>query len=251
MAAVLDHCAQPPPQHAQTARVRHIIDGDTLILSDGRPVRLLGINTPELGKNGHPDQPLARAARQALQQLLPPQSRVTLITGKQPRDRYHRTLAHLYDKQGRSIEQQLLRQGMAFQITIPPNLEQRDCLRQAERYARQRRLGVWAEATYRALPAARLSPRQQGFQRVTGRITRTGRGRNNLQLELDNRLFVLIRQNDLHYFDPERLLGLLGRDVEVRGWIVARTLSAKQRKRGFKPFLLSLRHPDALSIQDE
>ena len=32
--------------------VQRVVDGDTLRLSDGRNVRMIGLNTPELGKKG-------------------------------------------------------------------------------------------------------------------------------------------------------------------------------------------------------
>ena len=36
----------------ETATVRHVVDGDSVILTDGRQIRLIGINAPELGRDG-------------------------------------------------------------------------------------------------------------------------------------------------------------------------------------------------------
>lgn len=45
-----------------SARVEHVYDGDTVRLADGRKVRLIGVNTPELGREGRADESHARAA---------------------------------------------------------------------------------------------------------------------------------------------------------------------------------------------
>src|SRR3989338_6623699 len=44
-------------------RVRQVVDGDTLKLADGRSVRLIGLNTPELGRKGRSAEPGAQAAQ--------------------------------------------------------------------------------------------------------------------------------------------------------------------------------------------
>jgi endonuclease YncB( thermonuclease family) len=43
----------PVPPGAQVA-VRRAVDGDTLLLKDGRRVRLLGVDTPETKREGTP-----------------------------------------------------------------------------------------------------------------------------------------------------------------------------------------------------
>lgn len=48
------------------AEVREVIDGDSVLLTDGRQVRFIGVNTPERAKEGRVAEPLADAARAAL-----------------------------------------------------------------------------------------------------------------------------------------------------------------------------------------
>ena len=43
-------------------KVRQVFDGDTILLMDGRKVRLLGINSPELEHDDRPAEPLATGA---------------------------------------------------------------------------------------------------------------------------------------------------------------------------------------------
>src|SRR3569623_1784992 len=45
--------------------VDRVYDGDTVRLNDGRHLRLIGLDTPELGRDGAADQPLAAGARAA------------------------------------------------------------------------------------------------------------------------------------------------------------------------------------------
>src|SRR5690606_25342240 len=51
----------------ERVRLSAVHDGDTLRLTDGRRVRLLAINAPELATDGKAEQPLARASRQAVE----------------------------------------------------------------------------------------------------------------------------------------------------------------------------------------
>ena len=52
-------------------------DGDTLALEDGRSVRLLGINTPETGRDGEPSEPFAEDARALLSRFAAPGATLT------------------------------------------------------------------------------------------------------------------------------------------------------------------------------
>ena len=62
--------------------VSKVHDGDTIRLRDGRVVRIIGLNTPELSRDRQPAQPLSNDARQALKALLGVQRRVFLKYGQ-------------------------------------------------------------------------------------------------------------------------------------------------------------------------
>lgn len=240
----------PPPDNTQTVTIATVYDGDTVRLTDGRKVRLIGINTPELGRDGQPDQPLARQAKTALEQLMRGQKNLLIQPGKQRHDRYGRLLAHLYLNDGTSLEAQLLQRGLAFAISIPPNLKLRDCLNQAERSARQQHLGVWSEPYYRPMRAAGLNANSGGFGRFQGQITKTGKLRKGRYLELDGKIFVTFKSPSLQQYPYLSSDNILGRNVEVRGWLIKRKLTKDQSKRGYLPFLLSIVHPDGLKLCD-
>ncbi|WP_207060633.1 thermonuclease family protein [Motiliproteus sp. SC1-56] len=244
-----DPCAPPSP--GEPVQVEHVFDGDTLRLADGRKVRLIGINTPELGRDGAPDQPLAASARNAARRFVAEARTLSLHTEKDPQDHYGRTLAHLYNGRGQNLEAELLRQGLGFSLSFPPNLALRDCFNTAEAQAQAAGLGVWSLPAYRPVRASHLGPEDGGFRRVLGRVSTTGKTRGGPYLELDDRLFVRVRQRHMQYFERHDFAHLQDRLVEVRGWVVPRQLSAKEKARGYRPFMLELRHPDALHLRPD
>ncbi len=238
----------PPPANPQTVAIRNVYDGDTLLLQDGRKVRLIGINTPELGRDGQPDQPLARQATATARQLVNGQTPLLLQLGSQPQDHYGRVLGHLFLANGRSLEAELLKQGLGFAISIPPNLALRDCLNQAEAVARQAKLGVWAEPRYQPVHASTLGRHSGGFGRYQGEISRTGTQAKNPYLELNDRLYLPLQADILAQLARVSSDDLRGRKIEVRGWLIARELSQSQKKRGFLPFMLKVNHLDNIQL---
>ena len=64
-----DLCPAPASQ-LEAVSVQRVVDGDTVRLRDGRSVRMIGLNTPELGKKGRSDEPFAMAARKRLEMLV-------------------------------------------------------------------------------------------------------------------------------------------------------------------------------------
>ena len=100
LALLVVHVALAQGLHT-TAHVTRVIDGDTIAvtLADGESatVRLLGIDTPELGRDGRAAQPFAEAARDFTRRLVG--GRVVQLAAD-PRadqiDRYGRILRYVY-----------------------------------------------------------------------------------------------------------------------------------------------------------
>lgn len=226
------------------AKVERVVDGDTLRLADGRSVRLIGLNAPELARDGRSAEPFAEAARKRLQALVAASGgRVGLRQGEPARDHYGRTLAHAYDAVGRNLEAQLLAEGLAYRVAFAPDSGLLDCQQAAEHQARSSRLGLWRQARV-ITPAA---VKRGGFALVRGRVLSVQRNRGGLWLELDGPLVLRVAPKLLRYFDVEALQRLDGRQVEVRGWVVDRA-----RKGGVKPgqarWMLSLTHAAMLEV---
>ena len=100
----------PEARSLQVAVVASVYDGDTLSLRDGRRVRLLQIDTPELGSG----ECYSRAARSALVSLAPLGSRVVLETDPalDRTDRYGRLLRYV-KRNGVNVNLELARRGAA------------------------------------------------------------------------------------------------------------------------------------------
>ena len=136
---------------ASAERVQQVIDGDTVRLADGRLVRYIGIDTPELrrkvdGRWVKDPQPFAREARQANERLVLGKD-VRLEYDIERLDRYGRTLAYVYAAgEGGAevmVNAELLRLGYAQQMTIPPNVRYAERFRALVQEARGAQRGLW------------------------------------------------------------------------------------------------------------
>jgi endonuclease YncB( thermonuclease family) len=213
------HAACPLPGNLPTYKVRKVVDGDTLRLVDGRSVRLIGLNAPELARKGRSADPYAVAAHRRLTELVQASGgRVGLRLGREPKDRYGRTLAHLYDGRGRNLEERLLAEGLALRIVIAPNAALSGCHAVAEREARRAGRGLWRRPPLQ-------SPwqlRGGGFALVQGRVAKVERNRGGVWLRLDGPLVLRVELKHLRQFDAAALQHLEGRRIEARGWVIDR-----------------------------
>lgn len=109
---------------AEGLAARFVPDGDTLVLADGRTVRLTGIDSPEMGQGGAPDQYGAARARERLEELTRGRT-LALEPGPRGRDRFGRVLAVVRLQDGTSLNEAMIREGLAFVYTFaddPPGL---------------------------------------------------------------------------------------------------------------------------------
>lgn len=199
--------------------VSHVYDGDTLKLQDGRKIRLIGINTTEVGHHGLPDQPFSQEAIQAVKRFIAQSGELTILRDREDKDRYGRTLAHLFNGRGESLEQLLLEEGLAYHVAIPPNLTMADCLAVAEGVARREEKGLWGSRGIAPVMAINIST--GGFQRVQGVVTLVRQGKQ-WRLKLDDRLVAITYPENQHYFDSLWFHSLLGHPVELHGWVYRR-----------------------------
>ncbi|MGH2839106.1 MAG: thermonuclease family protein [Thermoleophilaceae bacterium] len=131
---------EPTAHRGGYARVTKVTDGDTIRLGELGPVRLIGIDTPEVYGGvecfGHEASDFAR-------RLLPVGTRVRYRVGVEERDRYGRLLAYVWLPGGRMLNRVMVLKGYAQPLTIPPNVEFADVFRAAARAARRAGLGLW------------------------------------------------------------------------------------------------------------
>jgi micrococcal nuclease len=127
--------------------VLRVADGDSFRCSDGRRVRLIGIDSPE-----REQRPFGSKAQQALLGILPPGSGVILEYDVGLNDRYGRLLAYAWTG-STLVNEAMVRGGWAVLYTVPPNVKYAERFRRAQNEARARGTGLWAERGFDCAPA--------------------------------------------------------------------------------------------------
>ncbi len=201
-----------PLAAAERLTVRQVLDGDSVVLAGQRQVRLIGINAPEFGKDGQPDEPLAAAARDRLRGLAEGKA-VRLVLEDEQRDRYGRWLAHLVLPDDTSVEEVLLREGLAAAVAIPPNIAQLARHQAAEEQARKARRGLWGHPYYAPAAVDSLTDAHTGFRFV--------RSAKFVYLDMGPHFALRIGHADWARYFHGRAEEWRGAQIVARGWISA------------------------------
>jgi micrococcal nuclease len=136
-------CGSSSSGSSDTAHVRRVVDGDTILLTSGERVRLIGVDTPESVKPGTPVQCYARRASAFTHRLLDGAA-VRLVSGAERRDRYGRLLAYVYrESDGLFINAALVRDGYARTLEIAPNTAHAGEFAALASAARRAGKGLW------------------------------------------------------------------------------------------------------------
>lgn len=210
-------------------KVVEVVDGDTLVLEDGREVRLVGIQAPKLplGRKNFATWPLADASKSALLTLALYKT-VTLSYGGRRIDRYNRLLAHLHDKTETWIQGEILRRGMARVYSFSDNRAMVAEMLAIEREARAARRGIWRHPFYRIRRAESVHREIGSFQIVEGTVRDVADRRKYTYLNFGENwrtdFTVAIRARARRNFETSgmSLSALKGRKIQVRGWIKSR-----------------------------
>ena len=124
--------------------VVRIVDGDTIHVKLGdrvEKVRYIGMNTPEVHHPTKGEESGGREASEANRRLVAGK-RVRLETDVQARDRYGRLLAYVWVGDV-MVNAELVRQGYAQVMTVPPNVRHQELFVKLQREARQAGRGLW------------------------------------------------------------------------------------------------------------
>ncbi|MEL7535029.1 MAG: thermonuclease family protein [Bacteroidota bacterium] len=139
---ILPFLLQIPSIKAENVKVAYVSDGDTFGLVDGRKIRMLGIDTPELYYEDY----YAEDAKQRLKALIGGK-RVALQTDafSDDTDRYGRYLRYVHFME-RDLNLQLIAEGYA-KVYGKYEIERLDDYYEAEKQAKEQRLGLWQNET--------------------------------------------------------------------------------------------------------
>lgn len=128
------------PAGAGEAVIDYVHDGDTLFFTDGRKVRLLGIDTPEVGDDL---ECLGNEATAVLRAKLPEGAHVRTVADVQALDQYGRSLLFLFTDDGHLVNLDLISEGYAEAVVLEPNVLWAAEIEAAEDAAQAAALGIW------------------------------------------------------------------------------------------------------------
>lgn len=123
------------PQNDTDTVITKVIDGDTIITKEGKRIRYIGMNAPEVG------QPFASEAALLNKQLVLGK-KVRVVFDSQKQDRYGRVLGYIFSGK-LLVNEEIVRKGLAFSEPIVPNMRYQKEILQAEQLAKSRCTGVW------------------------------------------------------------------------------------------------------------
>jgi micrococcal nuclease len=149
----------PTNQAGRDVSVERVVDGDTIVVSDGERVRLIGIDTPETVDPRKPVQCFGREASDRTKELLPAGTAMRLVSDVEPTDRYGRTLAYVYRADdGLFVNAALVADGYALTATYPPNVAHAEELAALASQAREEGRGLWSAPCADEPPAPEPAP---------------------------------------------------------------------------------------------
>jgi micrococcal nuclease len=147
------------PERARAQEVEFVFDGDSFradmgVLTQG--VRLVGIDCPE-------GTPSAKARREAkrlrmsmkdylrygdqaadlTRKLLPKKSKFRIEYDVEKRDKYGRLLGYVFTPDGKMVNEELVKAGLATLFPTDKNVKYKRRLQAALAYAKKNRLGMW------------------------------------------------------------------------------------------------------------
>jgi endonuclease YncB( thermonuclease family) len=214
------HCGAGPGFPGQVAK---ILDGRSLVLADGREIRLAALEVPVEASGA------AEASRAALAAMLAGAA-VEMRPAAATPDRYGRTVAYV-SAGGRSAAHAMLAMGHARMSAQIGDSACATELLSRERVARTARLGLWADPRYSILRSGDLTGLLAGrgqFAVVEGKVVSVRDRGGTIYINFGRRwsqsLTVTISKRQERIFRGADLApkALENRRVRVRGWIEVR-----------------------------
>lgn len=127
--------------------VTKIVDGDTFWADDGTrkgvKIRLIGVDAPESRKTFKKEVGYyGKEAKEYLKEMFSGK-RVKFICDVDTFDQYGRTLAYVYLEDGTFVNADLVKNGYAMVMTIPPNVRFSEEFVKLQQEARNYNRGLW------------------------------------------------------------------------------------------------------------
>jgi micrococcal nuclease len=129
------HSHKKTIESVKEGTVKFVIDGATFVLENEERVRLLGIDSPERG------EPFYEESKERLKTLTEGK-KVILKKDVSEKDKYGRSLRHIYIDNN-WINRQMIEEGWARLITIPPDTFHVKEFKKAQLDAQKNKRGMW------------------------------------------------------------------------------------------------------------
>lgn len=225
----------PPPEVYYA--VKRVYDGDTIQLEDGRSIRFLAINTPEIAHFGRPADMGGIAAKTWLENKLDG-VKVRLEFDGETTDHYGRSLAYVFTEHNENLNVQLVAAGLAVMNIYPTSLRYVKELTEVQDLAQQAKRGIWQQTQYAVIPASQITQDGEyaGWMRITGKVQNVYKAKKYTYLNFTDNFAARIDSSTDSLFPP--LDSYLGKTLEVRGWL-------NKSKRGYA---MLIRHPSAIKL---
>ncbi len=137
-------------------RVKRVVDGDTLLLTNEEKIRLIGIDAPESRPNPRARKQgeweerdlktiisMGKRATKFVQGLVRQGDQIRIEFDVEKRDQYGRLLGYVYLSDGRMLNEEIVKAGYANLLTHPPNVKHQDIFLKVYREAREKKRGLW------------------------------------------------------------------------------------------------------------
>ncbi|MCX8011748.1 MAG: thermonuclease family protein, partial [Desulfobacterota bacterium] len=145
----------PTANFPLTAKVKEVVDGDTIILKGGEKVRYVGINAPEVrvwdGRQWISQRQICGEEAVKFNQKLVEGKKITLEYDRVKKDIYGRTLAYVWVN-GVLANEELVKRGLALVDFRAPNLKYQVRFSAVQKEARKFRRGLWGKTEKYSFP---------------------------------------------------------------------------------------------------
>lgn len=222
-------CRPAPLKAVQAAKpvdeytVAWVVDGDTVELKNGKKVRYIGIDTPEVRKRiggewQYMPEPYAIEAKKFNDEMIRGKN-VRLEFDAEKEDKYGRWLAYVYSGD-KMVNAELLKQGYASLLTFPPNVKHIDLLVKAQKEAQENRRGIWKD--YKVIAPEEAEKNIGKYLSVRGAVLATHLSNRSVFLNFKQGFKAVIFGRSIFFFEKEDIDPLEyynGKQVEVTGEI--------------------------------
>lgn len=239
--------AEPRLKDGGQAVVASVIDGRTVVLGDGRTVRLANVGSlvDEPVRAGVRPTPFAATSKDVLSKLVLGRT-VQLKLSERPIDRYGRVIAQVFVNGDTWVQGELARLGLARVESAADSRGMIVAMQEIEDIARVAKLGIWSDGRYGIRTAEETGRHLNQFEIVEGRVAAADQvnGRVYLNFGPDWRtdFTVSVAPADARAFKREGvdLLAMQGKRIRVRGWL-----------RSYNGPVIDVTHPEQIELLDK